>query len=740
MPKRIFSGSVLLAALWLITGKVSANQDTLKVLSHQRTHMNWYGAFKKTDFFPSGGKSYAKVVMHYTLGCPDKGCSEWDYTTQVFVNHKTGGTDSTLRTRSSLFVGELAVSSFSAALNPVYDTILTQPPTAVMQQSLTLNFFNDSLKPTQRTDSLRVWNAHWRYYFDENLVVIDSVKVIADTLFTAQTWRYYTYMPAIQKFEIGRLITPYAGGFSKDWKWNYVFDVTDFQTLLQDSVEIELFYSGYQDGFTASIQFDFIEGTPGRKVHSIQPVYLGSFPYGDPNNSIENYLNAKRIKYPSEAQSARFKVIQTGHGFGGNENCAEFCPKNHFVKVNGSTRYTTLVWKEDCGNNPLYPQPGTWLYNRSNWCPGESITPYDYELGEWIAPGDSFNLDLDMEPFTNVGNNFCTYILSGVLVFYETAKPITDIAIIEIVSPNVDMRFSRTNPSCYDPVVRVQNLGQQEVYSIEFEYGVKGGIKKKTTWKGSIKSGETQDCVLWMPDWTGAQNQGVFECTVLKVNNYDSDYVSANNSLSSRFNLAPVLPSRFFVQLRTNNAPSENRIVVKNNDGKIYLDKTYSQANFLHRDTLNLPLGCYELKLTDAGNNGLSFWANQAAGTGSFQLRNLSSQLIQNFNADFGTSITYYFTVTHPMSASSADPFQHLFEAYPNPANELLTLSIPANQKITDLKMIGIDGRTWNPIIVNQEADKWQFDVSQLPLGVYIVRFSTEKGPHSIKIVVSHTD
>lgn len=732
--KHVFS--IITMALFLTVNIAFAQQDTIKVLSHQRTHMNWYGAFKKTDFFPTAGKSFSKILLHYTLGCPDKGCSEWDYTTQVFVNKKTGGIDSTLRNRSSLFAGSTSLNSFAATFSPVYDTLFTTPLTSIEQTPVKLYFYNDSLQPLKITDSVIVWNAKWRYYKDANNQVTDSFEVHADTVYTAKTWNYYTYSPTIQKYEIARLITPYAGGFNKDWKWNYVFDVTDFEGLLKDSVEIELFYSGYQDGFTASLQFDFMEGEPIRKIHSLVPVYMGSFPYGDPQNSIENYLRLKRFKYPEGAQTARFKVIQTGHGFGGNENCAEFCPKNHYVKINGTTQYTTLVWKDDCGSNPLYPQPGTWLYNRSNWCPGEGVNPYDYELSPWINAGDSFDLDLDMEPFTNVGNNFCTYIISGVLVFYEQAKPITDIGIIEIVSPNADMRFSRVNPSCYDPVIRVQNLGNQEVYSIDFEYGVMGGIKRTVTWKGAIKSGETQDCIVWMPDWTGAQNQGVFECRILKVNNYASDYRTSNNYLSSKFNLAPVLPSRFFVQLRTNNAPAENKMVIRNNDGKVYFEKNYSQANFLHRDTLDLPLGCYELKLTDAGNNGLAFWANQAAGTGSFQIRNMSSQLIQNFNADFGSSITYYFTVSHPMNIAPFTAQTAGYEVYPNPSSGMLYLQSVTASEISEIKMLGMDAKIWFPQIISRQEGQIHLNIREMPVGVYVLHFTTPAGPRSLKVVI----
>ncbi|MBK6833828.1 MAG: hypothetical protein IPG89_05945 [Bacteroidetes bacterium] len=50
----------------------------------------------------------------------------------------------------------------------------------------------------------------------------------------------------------------------------------------------------------------------------------------------------------------------TGHGMDTPQNCAEFCPKTHYYKVNGTTRFSKLVWRDNCDVNPLYPQGGTW--------------------------------------------------------------------------------------------------------------------------------------------------------------------------------------------------------------------------------------------------------------------------------------------------------------------------------------------------------------------------------------------
>lgn len=67
--------------LWAAPG------DTTIVRVHDKTHWDWYGTTTLKGNFPDGSKSYAKVWMRYTLGCPSSGCSDWDYTTQIFVRN-----------------------------------------------------------------------------------------------------------------------------------------------------------------------------------------------------------------------------------------------------------------------------------------------------------------------------------------------------------------------------------------------------------------------------------------------------------------------------------------------------------------------------------------------------------------------------------------------------------------------------------------------------------------------------
>ena len=74
---------------------------------------------------------------------------------------------------------------------------------------------------------------------------------------------------------------------------------------------------------------------------------------------------------PDRTVSAAFRFIVTGHGSDVNQ-CCEFASHYYNLNLNGSSILQQQIWR-DCGFNELYPQGGTWIYNRANWCPGATV-------------------------------------------------------------------------------------------------------------------------------------------------------------------------------------------------------------------------------------------------------------------------------------------------------------------------------------------------------------------------------
>jgi hypothetical protein len=124
--------------------------------------------------------------------------------------------------------------------------------------------------------------------------------------------------------------------------------------------------------------------------------------YGNPDIPIEEVLHPMRAWVDANAVGAKVRVITTGHGQGNTDNCAEFCPKEHTVVVNG-TPHVFTPWRDDCAQNPCSPQGGTWRFNRAGWCPGDKVVPWDLDITGEIVPGDSVKLNYNVEEY----ENFC---------------------------------------------------------------------------------------------------------------------------------------------------------------------------------------------------------------------------------------------------------------------------------------------------------------------------------------------
>jgi hypothetical protein len=92
----------------------------------------------------------------------------------------------------------------------------------------------------------------------------------------------------------------------------------------------------------------------------------------------------------------RLRILQTGHGMDKTENCAEFCSKYRDVLFDNQIVEHRDIWSE-CATNPVYPQAGTWIYDRANWCPGCMVDPEGFSF--LVQPGSVHEIDVDMQPY-----------------------------------------------------------------------------------------------------------------------------------------------------------------------------------------------------------------------------------------------------------------------------------------------------------------------------------------------------
>jgi len=447
-------------------------------------------------------------------------------------------------------------------------------------------------------------------------------------------------------FEVSRMLTPYGGGFSKEWHFTWTTDLTDLRSLLQDSCTVIYEHGGYEPntdrGWAVTLDFEFILGKPAQPVLDVVPLYAGGFAYGNKARSIEADLPPHNVDVPIGATTMRIRVLQTGHGMNLQDGCGEFCAKQRIIKVNGDTVNTHKLWK-DCGCNPVQPQAGTWIFDRANWCPGSLNQPdiVDVPLKQGAPQA---TVDIDMEPYA-VDSSTAKESITAYAILLGPLQARNDVALETLLEPHADQPFAATRPQGNTARIRIRNLGSSPLHTVTVKYGTQGFTSRTFRWADELAPGATADVDLpGIIDMKPGMN-GYF-AEVTKPNG-KADAWPGDNRTELQFAAPPVLGQHLIVQLRTNKQPEQNALALTNAEGRTLLDHALGslRADTLYSDTLHLQSGRYALQLTDTAGDGLEFWYNAAGGRGTLRLLDMQGRCIKAFESDCGDGLGFSFLV-----------------------------------------------------------------------------------------------
>lgn len=503
-----------------------------------------------------------------------------------------------------------------------------------------LKAFSDKIKVPTKT--LTVYPANKPFYtYGEFGTVVDSVIVEPTDSLIKDEIKYYS--PVVD-YEIHRFITPY--GINLDLGpdgFTWVEDVSDFEPLLHGNVNLR---AGNQQELI-DLKFLFIKGTPPRNVKSVQTLWSSGGTY---ENIVKgNNISEIAITPNKNATMFKAKTRSSGHGFAGpanTDNCSEFCKRTHRLYVGQEGLFEWEGWKE-CGDNPVFPQGGTWQIDRSDWCPGATVNTYDHEITTFVSPGVSAEMDYEIEnpsQFVPYGN----YVFTGYMIGYGSPNFVNDVSLERIISPSLDQEYGRLNPSCSGPVILIKNNGSEELTSLKIEYGVIGKDNDTFNWSGKL--GFLEETMITLPpleinDLNGGTEYS-FEVSTSKPNGKEDEY-SRNDYAMSKFMGVDVLGSEVIINLKTNRqAEAQYRMTLKKANGEIIEQVNLGkfESNQIYNFTNNLSHGCYELLFENVEGFGLDlWWMREQLGTGYISLS--SGNRTVSFNPDFGNFIKYQFSV-----------------------------------------------------------------------------------------------
>ena len=722
------------------------NGDTTFVQVHNNTDMTWYSHYKEWGEFPSEGV-YRKVLMHFDMGCASSGCSGWDYDVHILLRNRTGKLDSNLVLAPLFTVDGSSGDSLSFSYNPTntnaWDSI--NGSIAVSNDTLTLVWFQDENDPFLATDTQYVFTAN--YYtplFDSLGTVVDSMWVSADTTIYLSTTDTYNVFEVIEDFELGRAITPYGtymnpsngsygtNGYDENWKHRFTYDVTDFQHLLKDSVEIDAFYAGWSSGFSVTLNFEFIEGIPPRTPLSLTNVYkngAAGYSYTSSANFESNQMPEATVATSEFASSFKLQFVPTGHGQAG-----EFTPNvSYTAKVNNSVVGGDNMWKDDCGFNAIWPQGGTWIFDRANWCPGEAVPIFNHEITPYITPGDSAKVDINFSSFNPNGD--ASYSCAVHFFQYKEPNFNLDAEVIDIISPSLKDQYSRLNPICSNPVIKIRNSGKDDLTSLTIQYGMKGGSVQTKQWTGNLKFMEEEEVTLGEMINDGTKT--IFEVSVSAPNG-NTDMHNDNDFMASAFEDVPVYKNSFLVRLKTNNYGAQNSWKIENGQGEVIYSKDNFTSNSLNADTVILGNGCYTFTLEDTGGDGLDFWywdnVGQPDGSGFINFMYYDTiSVFKTFHKDFGSRIVHSFRVENATSITEQNLGQ--FEVFPSLTDGYVYIQSPTTSLDKSLQLFDIKGQLLMEKQWQSENSEKRIDMTPFSDGIYFIKLRTASAYQIEKIV-----
>jgi len=446
-------------------------------------------------------------------------------------------------------------------------------------------------------------------------------------------------------YTIAQMLTPYGGAFSKDWHFQWQVDITDFSLVLRDSVEIAYIHSGYEEnkdrGWKIQLAFSFINGPAIAQPVAFHPVYNATFQYGNAAAPIENELRPYRFQPAAKSTTARLYVLQTGHGMD-SSGCGEFCSRYREIWWNNKLAKKTNLWKK-CGDNPLYPQAGTWVIDRANWCPGYLNQPE--VLSEPIIAKQDNVFDIQMEPYQtsdrNVQENIFAYVIE-----YASPASSNDASMEEVIVPSTTDIYRRKNPACLNPVIVIKNNGASNLTSCVIRYGTKGFPVRVFKWKGNLAFNETEEVTL-PGNIESCKGMNEFVVSIDQPNGKKDGYL-ADNKIVSNFQSVPVHGNKIIIRFKTNNQPADNSFSIKNVAAQSVFERPLGslKKDTLYKDTIELQPGGYRFEVQDTAGNGLEFWYAVRDGRGTCRILDAKGQLLKNFESDFGNSLNYEFMVS----------------------------------------------------------------------------------------------
>ncbi|MDR1113455.1 MAG: T9SS type A sorting domain-containing protein, partial [Bacteroidales bacterium] len=480
------------------------------------------------------------------------------------------------------------------------------------------------------------------------------------------------------------------------------------------------------------LKFVFIEGTPVRDVISIRKIWDSrgvGFPgywEGYPLNKFDDIVRDTTIALMPEEKGVKLLSTITGHMMNGYNSAAEFSHNVHTILADGNVIEQFDIIQQ-CNNNPMYPQGGTWVYARAGWCTGMPGTVREFELTPYIV-NNSINFDYDVQSDPNG-----VYKIDLKMVTYgEISRP-ADVEMVDIIAPTDNLQHKRYNPTLGNPIIKIKNRGANRLTALEINYGF--GTQSFTyQWTGSLSFMKETEVTLPLGNWDAAGGSGAAGTFFVELRNPNgvADPTPYNNKMTSTFKLPPIYTvNDFRMSFKPDTRVSQTKWRVISVAGNVVMAQSQGGMSYGQTYTadITLPSGGYMIELTDAGGDGMVGWLHGEQGLdGAASLRRKTEYdtwiSCYTFKADFGDAERFYFGVNQFTGINEQPSNLANLSIYPNPAQTELNLDLTQlTATYATATVYDITGRA----IATQQVISGQInmiDISNLTSGMHFITVS----------------